>query len=264
MRGLKFLVNFFCLIGFFPVYSAAEQASSLSKSIRWIKDGSVMVLIPAGDFWMGSDKLPNEKPRHKVFLKDFYIDKFEITNQQYFRFCGGTGRRLPIHLRESGIPSGRENHPVNHINFIDAESYCNWAGKRLPSEDEWEKAARGVDGRVYPWGNNWDQNLSNNRTSPRQDTMAVGSISQGASPYGVIDMAGNVWEWTSSWYQSYPGAEIQFDETGKTRVTRGGAYFYSIDLLRTSYRHALPPDDKSEYNGFRCAAAIDKVKLSAK
>jgi len=264
MRELKLCAFLFCLAGFFSAQPSAELARSLPRTIRWIKDGAVMILVPAGDFWIGSDKLPNEKPKRRVFLKDFYIDKFEVTNQQYFRFCGETGRQLPIHLHEGKIPAGRENHPVNHINFFDAESYCTWAGRRLPAEDEWEKAARGFDGRAYPWGNGWDQNLSNNRTSPYEDTLPVGSIPRGASPYGVMDMAGNIWEWTSSWYKSYPAAEMQFDETGKTRVTRGGAYFYSIELLRTSYRHPLPPEDKSEYNGFRCAVDIDKVKLSAK
>ena len=257
----RLLIFSTCLIA---LAARGALAQTPPKAIRWTKDASAMVLVPAGEFLMGSDKLPNEQPKHKVALKDFYIDTFEVTNEKYSRFCMETKHSFPMHLREGKIPAGRENHPVNELSYADAEAYCTWAGKRLPTEEEWEKAARGTDGRTYPWGSGWDQNLSNNRTSPYEDTLAVGSIPRGASPYGALDMAGNVWEWTSSWYKSYPGAATAFDETGKSRVTRGGAYFYSIELLRTSYRHALPPDDSSEYNGFRCAVDADQVKLGGK
>jgi len=252
-----------CLIAVFLSLQAGAQ-SELPKNIRWSQDNSDMVLIPAGEFTMGSEKLANEKPRHKLFLKDFYMDKFEVTNQQYYKFCKDTNRELPIHMTNDKIPAGRENHPVSNVSFSDAEAFCKWAGKRLPTEQEWEKAARGTDGRVYPWGSGWDQNLSNNRTRSGEDTLPVGSIPRGASPYGLMDMAGNVWEWTDSWYKSYPGSPVNFDETGKNRVVRGGAYFYSIELLRTSYRHPLPPDDVSEYGGMRCALEPDKVKPTNK
>jgi formylglycine-generating enzyme required for sulfatase activity len=247
-----------CLIaGLFAFRAAAQEAPA--KTINWSRDSSVMVLVPSGEFVMGSEKLANEKPRRKVMLKDFYLDKFEVTNRQYYLFCKDTGRELPMHMPDGKIPAGRENHPVNNVSFADADAYCKWAGKRLPTEEEWEKGARGTDGRVYPWGSGWDQNLSNNRTRAGQDTLPVGSIPRGASPYGMMDMAGNVWEWTDSWYKSYPGAPVNFDDTGKNRVVRGGAYFYSIELLRASYRHPLPPDDVSEYGGMRCALDPDKI-----
>jgi formylglycine-generating enzyme required for sulfatase activity len=247
-------------------WSALKSAGQTlpPKDMLWGKDNSEMVLVPAGEFTMGSEKLQNEKPRRTVMLKDFYIDKFELTNQKYFLFCKDTGRELPTHFVNGKVPAGREKHPVSNVSFFDAEACCKWAGKRLPTEEEWEKAARGVDGRTYPWGSGWDQNLSNNRTRPGQDTLPVGSIPRGASPYGLLDMAGNVWEWTDSWYKSYPGSPVSFDDTGKNRVVRGGAYFYSIELLRTSYRHALPPDDASEYGGFRCAVDPDQVRPAAK
>jgi len=243
---------------------SGSRAQDYPRTIRWIKDSAEMIRVPAGEFTMGASRFEfAAKPPHKVFVRDFYMDKYEVTNDKYFRFCRAAARKPPMHMREAqGVPVGRENHPVNHVSFYDAEAYCQWAGKRLPSEEEWEKAAAGTEGRVYPWGDGWDQNLSNNRTSPREDTLPVGSIPRGASAYGLLDMAGNVWEWTSNWYKSYPGSEAFFDDTGKNKVTRGGAYFYSIELLRASYRHPLPPDDKSEYGGFRCAVETEKVKFA--
>ena len=250
-------------------FNGLAQDQARPKLVRWFKDNSYMILIPAGEFWMGADKsvnveymAANEKPKHKVFLPDYYIDKFEVTNQQYFNFCKETGHKLPLLLKEGAIPAGRENHPVVNITWDDADAFCKWAGKRLPTEAEWEKAGRGTDARTYPWGNGWDQNLCNNRTSPYEDTVPVGTYPKGASPYGVMDMAGNAWEWTEDWYKSYPGAPNSFDETGKMKVTRGGAYFYSIFLLLVTSRHPLPPDDRSEYNGFRCAVSADGVKIS--
>lgn len=250
-------------------WATFSRETSRPGAIRWFQDSSIMILIPAGEFWMGSDKgssaeyIPdNEKPRHKAILPDYYLDKFEVTNQQYFNFCKETGHSLPFLMREGKIPPGKENHPVVNVSWNDATAYCKWAGKRLPGEAEWEKAARGTDGRAYPWGNGWDQNLCNNRTSPYEDTVPVGTYPKGASPYGVMDLAGNAWEWTDDWYKSYPGAERSFDETGKMKVTRGGAYFYSIFLLLATARHPLPPEDISEYNGFRCAVSADKFKLS--
>ena len=261
----KILFLALLLYAVFQPVEGSAQAQNYPPNVRWIKDGTEMICVPAGEFKMGSNdkRFPPENPAHKVFVKDFYINKFEVTNEKYFRFCTETGYQAPFHMRDQkGMPSGREKNPVNFVSSVDAAAYCTWAGKRLPSEEEWEKAARGTDGRTYPWGDGWDQNLSNNRTSPVEDTLPVGSIPRGASPYGLMDMAGNVWEWTSSWYKSYPGSEMPFDDTGKNKVVRGGAYFYSIDLLRSPYRHPLPPDDKSEYGGFRCAVDADRIKLT--
>jgi formylglycine-generating enzyme required for sulfatase activity len=240
----------------FKLALAPGDSKDLPEVVRWKKDGSIMVKVPASEFWMGSSKSDAEKPRHKVYLDTFYMDKYEVTNTQYLAFCVDTDHRLPIHLRRGMIQQGRERHPVNHVTWSDADAYCKWAGKRLPTEAEWEKAARGTDGRLYPWGSGWNARLSNNRTSPSESTMAVGSFPQGKSPYGALDMAGNVWEWTADWYKSYPGAPLKFDETGKRRVARGGAYFYSIDLLRCANRYPLDPLDATGHGGFRCAISI--------
>jgi formylglycine-generating enzyme required for sulfatase activity len=262
MAGIRLAICALLLLALFLVFSREAFAPSGTKElpdrIRWKKDGAEMVKVPEGKFWMGSNRGPDaEKPRHQVFLKTFYIDRYEVTNTRYLGFCVDTGHGLPIHLRRGMIQQGRENHPVNNVTFRDADAYCRWAGRRLPTEAEWEKAARGSQARIYPWGNGWNARLSNNRTSPWESTMPVGSFPDGASPYGAMDMAGNVWEWTADWYKSYPGARACFDETGKRRVARGGAYFYSIELLRTANRYPLDPDDATEHGGFRCAVSVN-------
>ncbi len=258
MKRYKFIMPLLFVGVVFPFMdaSAPSDAGNLPSQVKWKKDGAIMVKVPAGEFWMGSSGRPdNEKPKHKVFLDTFYIDKYEVTNTQYLAFCVETNHRLPIHLMRGFIQPGRENHPVANVAWIDADAYCKWAGKRLPTEAEWEKAARGTDGRIYPWGSGWNARLSNNRTSPAESTMPVGSFPQGKSPYGAMDMAGNVWEWTADWYKSYPGAPLTFDETGRRRVAKGGAYFYSIELLKSTNRYPLEPTDATEHGGFRCVAS---------
>ncbi len=260
-RTLLGLISVLCsLAGGAPWFTEAAFAAGAAKSpperLRWKKDGTELMKVPAGDFRMGSNSGPEaSRPERKVFLESFYIDLTEVTNAQYDQFCRATGRPLPVNIRQ-GIPPGFENHPVNNVTWDDADAYCRWAGRRLPTEAEWEKAARGQDGRTYPWGNGWDERLSNNRTNPRDSTMPVGSYPRGASPYGALDLAGNVWEWTADWYRSYPGGPLSFDETGKRRVARGGAFFYSIDLLRTFDRYPLDPQDATDHGGFRCAVNL--------
>ena len=157
-----------------------------------------MVNIPAGDFQFGTD---NEN----VWLDEYAIGKYPITNQEYKAFTDATGYQTPVHWVDGKIPEGKENHPVVNVNYYDAQAYCKWLSKitgetyRLPTEEEWEKAARGADGRRYPWGNEWNSNLANTVESGIGDTTPVGKYSpNGDSPYGVADMVGNVWEWTST------------------------------------------------------------------
>ncbi len=226
----------------------------LPPVVQWNADGSYMIKIDEGPFMMGSSKRENEKPRHKEVLPVYYIDRTEVTFYQYLTFCKDTGRKPPAPLfYKKPFPREMLSHPVSHVSFDDANAYCEWSGKRLPTEAEWEKACAGPEGRTYPWGNGWRASACTNRTNSGDCTTPAGGRSSCKSPYGVMDMAGNLWEWTDGWYKSYPGADFTFDYTGEKRVTRGGCFFYSIELLRCSARRDLPPDDASETNGFRCA-----------
>jgi formylglycine-generating enzyme required for sulfatase activity len=230
---------------------------------RTITVGGVeLVLIPPGEFTMGSGKgHGDEKPVHKVYLDAFYIGKYPITNVQYKRFVEATRRRAPRHWSGGRIPEGKENHPVVMVSWYDARAYCKWLAEetgeivRLPTEAEWEKAARGTDGRLYPWGNEFDGDRCNTWESDIRDTTAVGEYSpRGDSPYGAADMAGNVWEWMSSLYKDYPynpddGRENP--EANGSRVLRGGSFYGDRDLARVPCRSSVDPDDFNVGYGLR-------------
>lgn len=219
----------------------------------------MMVEIPAGEFTMGNDAGDDdEKPAHTVTLEAFEIDLFEVTNAEFAKFVEATGYQTEAEKAgEAGwraYAEGKDNHPVVKVTWNDANAYCQWLGKRLPTEAEWEKAARGTDGRTYPWGNEWDPAKANVKESGFRGTIAVGSLGEGASPYGVFDMAGNVWEWTADWYQAYPGSTYQSEYFGeKFRVTRGGGWFQEADKVTTFNRSATDPKAANDDLGFRCA-----------
>jgi formylglycine-generating enzyme required for sulfatase activity len=218
-----------------------------------------MVLIPAGPFIMGSnaDDL-DETPQREVDLPAFEIDLFEVTNAQFAAFVETTGYQTDEEKGgaagwRSFYTEGKDNHPAVKVSWNDAVAYCQWAGKRLPTETEWEKAARGTDGRTYPWGNDWDPEKANVKATGYRGTIPVGSLGAGASPYGVFDMAGNVWEWTADWYQPYPGSSYQDPYYGeKFRVTRGGGWFEEADTARTSNRNSTSSTAANDDLGFRC------------
>jgi formylglycine-generating enzyme required for sulfatase activity len=220
-----------------------------------------MVLIPAGEFLMGSD--PNvdktarddEQPQHTLYLPDYYLAKTPVTNAQYVAFVQATYHQ-PIHWKYGKPPRGKEDHPVVHISWHDAVAYCRWLSEvtgrpyRLPSEAEWEKGARGTDGRIYPWGNQWDVK----RCNTGGGTTPVGAYPQGASPYGLLDMAGNVREWTRSIYRDYPydpndGREDL--EAEGSRVLRGGAFFSGRWFVRCACRGRDFPGSRNRNDGFR-------------
>jgi len=232
-----------------------------------------MVMVPAGEFMMGCNskvdkqcaEAEDEKPYHKVYLDAFYIDKFEVTVQQYGA-CVQAGNCSNPNTGGAcnwGV-SGRETHPINCIDWNQADTFCKWAGKRLPTEAEWEKAARGTDGRKYPWGNReascsyavmWENGQSG---CGKNSTWPVGSKPSGASPYGAMDMAGNVWEWVADWYganyyQSSPRSNPTDTASGTGRVLRGGGWDDSPLILRPSLRLRFDPSSRSDFLGVRCA-----------
>jgi formylglycine-generating enzyme required for sulfatase activity len=233
-----------------------------------------MVLIPAGEFTMGSDPgsdpyaLDDEQPQHTLYLPDYYLAKTPVTNAQYAAFVQAASHDPPSHWDGVKPPSGKEDHPVVNVTWHDAMAYSNWlaqaTGKpyRLPSEAEWEKGARGSDGRIYPWGNQWDAERCNCGEGGKTDTTPVGAYPEGASPYGLLDMAGNVNEWTWSADEDYPydpedGREdLEVSDAAK-RVWRGGAFFDSWRFMRCASRHGAYPDgslDIADF-GFRIAVA---------
>ena len=206
-----------------------------------------MILVPAGAFIMGSeDGEPNEDPQHTVFLNAYYIDKYEVTVFQY-RACVEAGACEP------GWGTEEDDQPVTGVAWVDADAYCRWAELRLPTEAEWEKAARGTDGRSYPWGEEIDRNKAN-YAGDGLEQMPVGSYPEGASPYGCLDMPGNVWEWCSTkWRKSYDEEPDDSLEGDARRVVRGGSFYTSADGVRCSSRFRSYPDDRRAYWGFRCA-----------
>jgi len=222
---------------------------------------TAMVKIPGGPFIMGYDhRHPDEKPSHTISIPAFFIDRYEVTNEQYKQFIGDTHRRPPDDWINGDYPLENNKHPVAFVSWYDAHDYCSWAGKRLPTEEEWEKAARGTDGRLYPWGNEFDPKKANMPQSHSTGTTPVGSFPQGRSPYGLYDMAGNVWEWTESWATPYPGSPIPTAHyfTGEYKVLKGGSWvdcsFYRCGISALTFnRGYFKPQTKNQGFGFRCA-----------
>ncbi|MBM4132320.1 MAG: formylglycine-generating enzyme family protein [Nitrospira sp.] len=281
------------------VWLSLVGCQSLSPVLH---DEPDMVLIPAGPFPMGSpegeDGFSDERPQKTVTLRAFRIDRLEVTNAKYEQFVVATGHKPPSNVNPDvtlwfhgkPLPDSRQ-HPVVNVAWHDAFAYCQWAGKRLPTEAEWEKAARGPDGRRYPWGNEWDWKRANSasywagRTVEFKDgaewkafwvtgegarmsearglrgevlTMPVGSFPEGASPYGLLDMAGNASEWVQDWFEPYyylkaPPADPKGPDGVLLKVVRGGSWLKPAKSLRTADRDYGFPDDRQSGTGFRCA-----------
>ncbi len=218
---------------------------------------SEMVEVPAGTFTMGADLAPpgDESPLHVVTLPAFWIHRYEVTNADYRRCVQGGHCNEPQDLRFYA-DADEADHPVVFATWYDAKAYCSWLDERLPTEAEWEKAARGSDGRDYPWGSEPSPD-SLNAGLRFEGTLGVGSFPAGGSPYGALDMAGNVWEWTADWYEAYPGSTFRSDLFGKKyKVVRGGSWNHAIQDAQTFHRDIAHPARALAVVGFRCAADL--------
>ncbi|MBI3962898.1 MAG: SUMF1/EgtB/PvdO family nonheme iron enzyme [Deinococcus sp.] len=263
MRNLLLLIFLLGWLVLPPGHTIAQEATSILAI-----NGVDFVLVPAGPFTMGSDTgSADERPVHTVTLPDYYIMRTEVTIAQYDQLVQATGRSRPN-------TSGRgPTHPVRWVDVSDATAYCTWLGQggafttRLPTEAEWEKAARGTDGRVYPWGNLIDRSRANygaegeccsgDASDGYADTAPVGSFPSGASPYGALDLAGNVWEWTSSLHWPYPYVATDGRENSSAsgdRVLRGGSFYNSASNVRSALRSFARPAWRNNGVGFRCVA----------
>ena len=213
--------------------------------------------------WSDNDMFANERPQHKVTVAPFEIAQYPITNAEYYQFTYVTGHRLPKTWKGFTFQEDLGNHPVTGVSRRDIEAYLDWLKEmtgiqfRLPTEAEWENAARGNDGRIYPWGKIFDPWVCNTSESAKKGTTPVGSYSPaGDSPYGAADMVGNIWEWTSSVFGPYPFREYTDGELPAAQVryvVRGGAWYYSRKLARCAAREGAREDYSSHLIGFRLA-----------
>ncbi len=258
----------------------------IGSTMENVLDGAEMIYIPVGDFLMGSeaeDADDEEGPEHNVFLDAFWVYQFEVTNSQFAEFVETTGYtttaeeegysrvRVDGSFEDSygaywGAPEGvgssveaKQDHPVVHVSWYDAQAYCEWVGGRLPTEAEWEKAGRGTDERIYPWGDSAPNSSLANYDS--EDTVSVGSYPAGASPFDVMDMAGNVWEWVQDWhdldyYNASPSSNPQGPSDGTSRVLRGGGHGNTDWRLRVTSRFDHIPEYTGDFLGFRCVVDV--------
>ena len=291
------------MVGTFPFLTFALILLTVATSVQAAefvgKDGAPMVLIQEGPFLRGSAEGQgdlDEHPQRTITLSSFYIDRYEVTNRRYQAFLKATQHRTPEHCcdfsynlwKGTEIDAKLLDHPVVNVDWHDAVTYCTWVGKRLPTEAEWEKAARGIEGREYPWGNRHDRMRANGvsywsgtdfgsadeakiwwggengagviaaKGVQSILTVPVTELEKGATLTGLMHMAGNVWEWTADWYdpKSYENVEERNPkgpEGGEFKVHRGGSWLNHRGLLRSAVRDGSRPSMRNHGIGFRCA-----------
>ena len=235
----------------------AEVLRTAGNAIALVNplDGASLVRVPAGSFVMGDDD-QKDNPRRRVFLDGFWLYKTPVTVAQFLKFCAATGHATP-----DAPPWGWQGeHPVVNVSWSSAMAYASWAGAHLPTETQWEKAARGADGKLYPWGNGWDAaRCVHSAGAARSSTQPCGAFPTGVSPCGALDMAGNVWEWCADWYseahlRNASGSSPQTAPGGDRRVLRGGSWNDTMPFIyRTSMRFRYDPQGRFASFGFRCA-----------
>ncbi len=236
-----------------------QGPASLSGGTTTSSAPQGMVSIPGGEFLMGRDDGNDyERPAHLVKVEPFHIDKHEVTNEQYAQFVRQTRRNPPIHWRDGQYDVGEATLPVVNVSWNEGRAYCEWANKRLPTEIEWEFAARGKDNRLYPYGNEWKPRFSNARETGLDKPQAVGSYPDGLSPFGIADMAGNVAEWTETEYLPYPGSAAKKDEGN--RIIRGGGFKVPAKEQTATDRFFDRPTVTYDFVGFRCAKSQESQR----
>jgi iron(II)-dependent oxidoreductase len=268
-----------------------EGKALAEQRVATMKPKEEMVLIPAGEFIMGSDKKADrlayrsELPQRRVYLDAYEIDKYEVTNLHYLKYILATGKLPQLDWRYDGgnFQESMANHPIMHVSWYDADAYCRWAGKRLPTEAEWEKAARGEDGRLNPWGNqsaglsraNFGRTGLSGPVRDRPERLlmyppliSVDKYDNAVSPYGLYQTIGNVAEWVADWYdldyyKSSPDRNPKGPETGTQKAFRGGGWMDSTTTMRVAMRNGTDPNTKINWMGFRCAQSTDSRHLSA-
>lgn len=238
-----------------PALEAVYAPTSVAAPATTPAPGGLlpMVDVPAGPFQFGIDNAVQETGPYR-------ISKYPVTNEQFAAFVEATGYE-PKGSWHGGEAEQRPDHPVTNVTFFDAKAFCKWVGGRLPSEQEWEKAARGTDARIWPWGNQPDPSRADCKERGIPSAMPVGSFPAGASPYGCLDMAGNVREWTLDYLNAYPGGAPQPELYGKRyRVVRGGAWPQSLADQRSYRREFRLPKHHESLTGFRCVWSETTVK----
>ncbi len=243
-----------------------KETDEARKELQPDANKNRMYKIPGGAFAMGGreeDSPDNQRPAHSVHLSTFFIDPQPVTNQEYREFVNCTGHKTPIHWQGGSSPTGTARHPVVNVSWQDAKAFADWSGCRLPTEAEWEKAARGTDERLYPWGNRFVDGERCNNGNMVGTTLPVDEFPLGRSPYGVWDMSGNVQEWCEDHfdedsYKFSPATNPRGPEGGQERVMRGGFFSENRPGVRTTHRGSAPETTTRENIGFRLAMSSDE------